>query len=117
MGSKTSNAFGDITISNRAIALVVFDCALDCYGVIDLVARDTFDAVKEVFIKSRKSTRGVKIKAFQNRINVDVYVILKYGVSTSAVTKSLRDAIKYNVEGFTGMIVNSVNVHIVGVRV
>ena len=46
-----------------------------------------------------------------------MYCILKYGVSISAVAESLKKSVKYSVENFTGMIVDSVNVHVVGVRV
>lgn len=117
MVSKTTNAYGTITISDKAIALVSFNCALDCYGVIDLVPVNLFESIKEVFNKSYKFPKGVRVKAIQNRIIVDVYVILKHGVSINAVSKSIMDAIKYNVEDFTGMIVDSVNVHIMGIRV
>ena len=42
---------------------------------------------------------------------------MKYGVSVSAVAESLRNTVKYTVENFTGMLVDAVNVHVVGVRV
>ena len=51
-----------------------------------------------------------------NRIYVDVYVVFKYGVSIAAVAESLKEAIKYKVEGFTGMIVDTVNVNVIGVK-
>ena len=38
------------------------------------------------------------------------------GVSIGAVAESLREAIKYKVEGFTGMIVDTVNVNVIGVK-
>ena len=51
------------------------------------------------------------------RINIDVFVILKFGLSIEAVSESLRSTIKYGVENFTGMVVNTVNVHVVGIRI
>ena len=42
---------------------------------------------------------------------------LKYGVSISSVTENLKSAVKYGIEKFTGMIVDSVNINIVSVRV
>ena len=44
-------------------------------------------------------------------------IILKYGVSINAVAESVRRSVKYNVEQFTGMIVDSVNINVVGVKV
>ena len=46
-----------------------------------------------------------------------VFVILKFGLSIEAVSESLRSTIKYGVENFTGMVVNTVNVHVVGIRI
>ena len=117
MASKTTNAYGNITINNKAVALVAGHCALECYGVVDLVPRNLWENIKELFVKSYNIAKGVKVTAVENRITVDIFVILKYGVSIYAVAKSLKDAIKYNVEDFTGMIVNTVNVHVVGIHV
>ena len=76
-----------------------------------------FESARELLNKSYKYARGVKIRANQNRIVIDLYVIFKYGVSINAVARSLKDTVKYNVEDFTGMIVDSVNVHVVGIHV
>ena len=43
--------------------------------------------------------------------------MIKYGLSIEAVSQSLRRAVKYNVERFTGMVVDDINVNVVGVRV
>ena len=52
-----------------------------------------------------------------NRIFIDVYVLIKYGVSIEAVAESLKEAIKYKVEKFTGMIVDTVNVNVMGLKI
>lgn len=116
MSVKTKNAFGDITIDNDAIAVVAGYNALDCYGVVDLVARNTKDSFNELF-KSKSLTRGVKITSTGNHITVDLNVILKYGVSIGAVAESCKSSVKYGVEKFTGMIVDAVNIKVIGVRV
>ena len=74
------------------------------------------ESERELF-KKEPYSRGIKISHIDNRIYIDVYCILKYGVSISAVAESLRKSVKYSVENFTGMLVDAVNVHVVGVRV
>ena len=113
---KTSNAFGDITIDNSAIAVVAGFSALDCYGVIDLVSKSTKDSFAELF-KTKSFARGVRIESKNNHITVDLNVILKYGVSITAVCDSVKSTVKYSVEKFAGMIVDAVNIKVVGVRV
>ena len=44
MSVKTSNAYGNITISNEAIAIVTGYIARDCYGVVDLVNQKLTDS-------------------------------------------------------------------------
>ncbi|MGN1227414.1 MAG: Asp23/Gls24 family envelope stress response protein [Christensenellales bacterium] len=117
MLSKTTNAYGNITITEKSIARVVYNCTKECYGVVDVGSAGFFESVREMFCKSFKQNRGVKVKAHNNRIEIKVYVILKYGVSISAVAKNLKDSIKYNVEDFTGMIVDDVFVHIKDIRI
>ena len=115
MAVNTKNAYGNITISDDAIACATGQIALDCYGVIDLVG----------FKKSKLSPRsrhknlskGVKILTKENRIYIDLYVILKYGISITTVTENLKSAVKYGIEKFTGMIVDAVNINIVSGRV
>ena len=66
--------------------------------------------------KKKDGGRGIKVTTVGNRIYIDVYVVIKYGVSIVAVAESLKEAIKYKVEAFTGMVVATVNVNVVGVK-
>ncbi len=116
MAVKTSNSYGNITISNHAIAVACGHIARDVYGVVDLVGRTLSDSFSEL-LKKEPLSKGVKVLTVNNRIYVDLYVVLKYGVSINAVADSLKRAIKYGLEEFTGMIVDSVNVNVIGVRV
>ena len=67
--------------------------------------------------KKRTNSRGIKILTIGDRIHIDLDIILKYGVSINAVAESVRRSVKYNVEQFTGMIVDDVNINVVGVKV
>ena len=116
MTVDTNNYYGNISISDNSIRVVAGFAALDCYGVVDLVSRSILDIAREL-VKKESFSKGIKINHIDNRIYIDIYCILKYGVSVSAVAESLRKAVKYSVENFTGMLVDAVNVHVVGVRV
>ncbi len=116
MSVTTSNYYGKIVISDEAIAAVAASAAIECYGVVDLVSKKLSDNFAEIF-KKQQLGKGVKVITNENKIFIDIYVVLKYGVSISAVAESLKKAVKYRVEEFSGMIVDSVNVNVVGVRV
>ena len=117
MSVSTKNYYGDIEIKNDAIAAVAGFATLECYGVVDLVQSNLKNSICSVF-KKQQYTKGVSVNINNdNRISIDIHCILKYGISLSAVAESIKKTIKYTVEDFTGMIVDTINVHVVGVRV
>ena len=115
MSVSTSNAYGKISISELAIAKVASQAAMESYGIVDTVARRFTDTLAEL-LKKDAGGKGVKVTTQGNRIFIDVYVLIKYGVSIEAVAESLKEAIKYKVEKFTGMIVDTVNVNVMGLK-
>lgn len=115
MSATTYNIYGKINISGKAIAKFSSMEALDCYGIVEMVPKSLIDRLREIFTRD-SSGRGIKVSVTGDRIMIDAYVIIKYGVSIKAVAESLKEAIKYRVEKFTGMIVDTVNVNILGVK-
>lgn len=115
MSVNTSNVYGKISISDQAIAKVAKNAVLECYGIVDTVSRRLSDSLSEL-IKKQPDGRGIKVVTSGDRIFIDVNVIIKYGVSINAVAESLKEGVKYKVERFTGMIVDTVNVNILGVK-
>lgn len=116
MSVHTSNAYGKITVSEEAIAEVAATVVTECYGIVDLVSKSFADNLADMFKKQRRS-RGVRVLTNDDRIFIDVNVIVKYGVSIDAVAQTLKKTVKYEIERFTGMVVDSVNVNIIGVRI
>ena len=115
MSVSTNNAYGKISISDLAIAKVAQQAAMESYGIVDTVARRFTDTLAEL-LKKDAGGKGVKIVTSGNRIFIDVSVLIKYGVSIEAVAESLKESIKYKVERFTGMIVDTVNVNVIGLK-
>ncbi len=115
MSVNTNNAYGKISISDLAIAKVASHTAMETPGIVEMVSRRFTDSLSVLF-KKESTGKGIKVTTSDNRIYVDVYVIMKYGVSINAVAESLKEAIKYKVEGFTGMILDTVNVNVIGVK-
>ena len=115
MSVNTNNAYGKISISDLSIAKVASHTALESYGIVEMVSRRLTDNLAHLF-KKDVGGKGVKVTTSGNRIYIDLYIVIKYGVSINAVAESLKEAIKYKVEGFTGMIVDTVNVNVIGVK-
>lgn len=115
MSAKTNNIYGRISITNKAIAKFVSAVAMDCYGIVEFAPKSLLSSVINYF-KFGSKCKGVKVKTTGDRIFLDVSLIVKYGVSIKAVLESLKEAIKYKVEKFTGMIVDTINIKVMGVK-
>jgi uncharacterized alkaline shock family protein YloU len=115
MSVRTSNAYGDIAITNEAVAQLAGKITEECYGVVEKVSSRLSDSILELFKKNNES-RGVKVSIVNDRIHIDLYVILKFGMSISAVAESLRNSVKYSIENFTGMVVGKVNINVIGIK-
>ncbi|MGN0767725.1 MAG: Asp23/Gls24 family envelope stress response protein [Christensenellales bacterium] len=115
MALQTSNIYGNIVVSDEAVALVVKKVAVECYGVAELVSRRLSDSVLMLFNKEPVS-KGIKLVTLDNRIFIDIYCLIADGVNVEAVVASLKSSVIYHVEHFTGMRVKSVEVHVVGMR-
>ena len=115
MSVNTNNIYGEISITDEAIADFVYYTSLECYGIVEFVPYSIIDSVTALF--TRKNTvKGVHIKTSGDRIFIDVHVIVKHGVSIKAVAEALKEFVKYRLERFTGMLVDTVNVNIKGVK-
>ncbi len=115
MSVKTNNIYGKIVISDKTIERFVAHVSMDCYGIVEFSARNALDAIVS-FLKFGSETKGVKVRSLGDRIFIDVSVIVKYGVSIKAVVEALKESIKYKVEKFTGMLVDTMNVKVMGVK-
>lgn len=115
MALRTKNSYGTISVSEDVIASLAGNIALDCYGVVDAVPSSFSDALSDLFKRGGKS-RGVNVTTKGDRIYVDLYVVFKFGLPISAVASSLKSSVKYGLEHFTGMIVENIDVHVVGVK-
>jgi len=115
MSVRTNNIYGRIMISNKTIARFIEHVAMDCYGIVEFDAKNILDFVLGVF-KGSSDTKGVKVHSVGDRIFIDVAVVVKYGVSIKAVVEALKESLKYKVERFTGMVVDTINVKVTGVK-
>ncbi|MBR1971564.1 MAG: Asp23/Gls24 family envelope stress response protein [Clostridia bacterium] len=115
MSVNTRNAYGKISITDEAIGTVAGLAARSCYGIVDMVSRKFTDSIASL-LKKQSVSQGVKISTLNDRIFIDLYIVVKYGISINAVAESVKESVKYEVEKFTGMFVETINVHIVGVK-
>ncbi|MCC6300470.1 MAG: Asp23/Gls24 family envelope stress response protein [Anaerolineales bacterium] len=114
MGEDTTT-LGGIHISPNAVATIAHQATLESYGVVGLAARNLADG----FVKSitRDPARGITVKYNGEEIDIEVQIIVEYGTRISAVAESVSNTVRFHVEKALGLKVNSVNIHVAGLRV
>ena len=114
-GSMTTE-LGVVTISPEVVAKYAGTVAVECFGIVGMAGVNVKDGLVRL-LKMDSLTRGIKVTLENNKLNLDFHVIVAYGVSIMAVADNLVDNVKYKVEEFTGLKINTINIFVEGVRV
>jgi F0F1-type ATP synthase beta subunit len=60
---------------------------------------------------------AITIKGKADKVDIDLFIIVEYGISISAVAAAIIETVKYKVEHLTGVPVGRVNVCVEDIRV
>lgn len=110
-----TNSLGNVYVYHRAIATIACQSALSSYGVVGLAAKNLAEGLAQVLVKD--PSLGVDVHYDGNSISIDLYIIVEYGTRIKSVASSVADNVRYQVEKSIGLPINTVNVHIRGLRV
>lgn len=106
---------GSIHVSPRVVATIAYHAALQSYGVVGLTSKNLVNGLTQALVKD--PTHGVSVEYDGNHINIDLYIIIEYGTRIKSVAASVMNTVRFQVEKALGMPINSVNVHVRGLRV
>jgi uncharacterized alkaline shock family protein YloU len=99
---------GRLTISRDAVAEIVAETALGCYGVVGLTAGTR---VARLFRRE-----GVSIDGDASGLRIELHVIVEHGLNLAEVATTIRSQVGYEVSRLTGLGVAAVEVVIQNVR-
>lgn len=106
---------GRIEISPAAIAALASEAVLESYGVVGMASRNLIDGISEM-LQGDRARRGVVVHQDNERIIIDLYIIVQYGTRISEVAQSVMSRVKFTLEQTLGLPVQEVNVHVQGLR-
>jgi uncharacterized alkaline shock family protein YloU len=106
---------GELVLPNEVIAQIVGLTVLECYGVVGMAATSLSQGVARLLSRER-ITQGVGVRRDGGRLTIDLYVIVEYGLNLAEVASNVRSRVKYNVEKLTQITVESLQIHIQGVK-
>ena len=114
MGEETTS-LGGIHVSPNAIATIAYHATLESYGVVGLAPMNIADGIVRTI--TRDPSRGVSVRYNGEEIDIELHIIVEYGTRINSVAESVANTVRFQVEKAMGLRVNSVNVHVAGLRV
>jgi uncharacterized alkaline shock family protein YloU len=99
---------GRLTISRDAIAEIVAETALACYGVVGLTAGTR--------VRRMLRREGVSVEGPRDGLRLVLHVVVEHGLNLAEVAATVRSQVGYEVERLTGLSVGAVEVVIQQVR-
>ncbi|MDR3214810.1 MAG: Asp23/Gls24 family envelope stress response protein [Bacilli bacterium] len=116
MSFEKVNNMGKLIISEKIIAQIAGEAAMECYGVVAMSNQKFKDSVVEI-LKQENYAKGVKVKQEDDNMIIDIYLVIAYGIKLSEVALEVQKKIRYTLESTLDITVNSVNVHVQDIKV
>jgi uncharacterized alkaline shock family protein YloU len=106
-----STDHGRVSISTDAVAQVVGHVAAESYGIVGMAGR------RLPRLPGRdRLTDGIEVKSRNGGVEIDLHVVVEYGLNLAEVASTVRTRVAYEVERQTGLTVTAVEVRIEDVR-
>jgi uncharacterized alkaline shock family protein YloU len=99
---------GRLTISRDAVAEIVAETALACYGVVGLSAGSRVGRILR--------REGISVDGDARGLRIELHVVVEHGLNLAEVAGTVRSQVAYDVERLTGLRVAAVEVVIQRVR-
>ncbi len=99
---------GRLTIAREAVAEIVAETALGCYGVVGLSAGTR---VRRMFRRE-----GISVDGPASALRIELHVVVEHGLNLTQVASTIRSQVAYEVGRLTGLTVAAVEVVIQRVR-
>ena len=108
-----SDELGNIHISEEVLAAISAAAALEVEGVSSLAANLGSDIAE--LLGKKNLAKGVRVKLEDEKVEVDLSVLMSYGHTIPEMGKAVQDAVKTAIESMSGLEVSAVNVNVGGI--
>lgn len=116
MAIEVKNEMGKISVDDEVISTIAGISAMESYGIVGMAGKNARDGLFELLRKDYMS-KGVNVDSNGEEMNIDLHVVLQFGVKISVVAANIMEHVKFAVENLCGVKVNKVNVLVQGIRV
>ena len=92
MECKVKNDIGTIFITEDVLLKVAGYAALECYGIVAMSSKRATDGIVE-WLGRENLAKGVQIRSVDDALEVDLFIIVEYGISISACAATVSSLV------------------------
>ena len=107
---------GTITITEHFLSKLIGSQVTSCFGVVGMVPSGSKQKIIGVFSKAPALDTGIKVTGNADCIDVEIHIVVTYGMNINAIAASITEKVKYAVKETTGITVNKVSVMVDGIK-
>ncbi|CRK84070.1 Asp23/Gls24 family envelope stress response protein [Neobacillus massiliamazoniensis] len=111
---QENSGHGKVEIAPEVIEVIAGIAASEVEGVAGMRGNFATGVVERLGKKNHG--KGVKVELTESGITVDVYCLMKFGVSIPSVAQKIQDNIRQALLNMTALDAEEVNIHVVGVQ-
>src|SRR3954466_166495 len=107
--NQENNALGKVEIAPEVIEVIAGIAASEIEGVASMRGNFATGVVEKLGKKNHG--KGIKVELTESGIKVDVFCMMKFGVSIPSVAQKVQDNIRQTLMNMTALTAEEVNVH------
>ena len=112
---REDDSMGSVKIADDVVAMIAALAATEVDGVSSMNGNLTHEIMNKIGYKNL--TRGVKVEVFNEKVRVDLSIIIEYGYNIPGTSQKVQTKVQAAIESMTGLEVTDVNVRIAGVNI
>ena len=109
------NPDGTVSFATDVVATIAGLAATEVEGVASMSSPSS--ALADMFSRknTRNFTKGVRIALEDNKVTVDVSIVVEYGSPVPEVARNIQENVKKAIETMSGLEVRAVDIHVTGI--
>lgn len=111
ISASTDETMGNIKISVDVVSKIASIAASEIEGVSGMYS-SFVEGVAQRLGSKKNASQGVRVDIADNSAEIDLYLVVMYGVKIPELAWNVQEKVKQSVEEMTGLTVEAVNIHI-----
>ncbi len=103
---------GKIILTENFLSKLIGHEVTSCFGVVGMTPSNNRQRLMGLVSRNQSIDTGIKVTGDADTINVELHIVVTYGMNINAIAASITEKVKYAVKDMTGITVNKVVVKV-----